>query len=163
MSKHDLILRTNPFIDVSARNEETVIFITISAWCKSLWIFQCNGFRKSLQIIQGDWIIESSFSKVSILFSHITQSVLLILLQGCFRKAGIQFKWYNVLCNEDGEYKTLKVFHPTPEHTVSYLQGRYEKWHMKNETKSISVGVTQVLVNSLFYRLTFIKSEFLRI
>ena len=28
-----------------SRNEEisTVIFITISAWCQSLWIFQCNG------------------------------------------------------------------------------------------------------------------------
>ena len=33
--------------------------------------------------------------------------------------------------------------------------------YMRNETKSISVRVTQFLVNSLFYTGTFIKSEFL--
>ena len=44
--------------------------------------------------------------------------MLLILLQGCFKKAGIQLKRSNILHNEDEEYLTLKVFHPTPEHTV---------------------------------------------
>ena len=69
-------------------------------------------------------MIENSFSKVSRLFPHITQIVLLVLLQGCFKKADIQFKRNNVLLNEDGECKTLKIFHPTPEHTPkshSYL------------------------------------------
>ena len=32
---------------------------------------------------------------------------------------------------------------------------------MRNETKSISVRVTQFLVDSIFYKWTFIKSEFL--
>ena len=32
------------------------------------------------------------------------QSVLLVLLQGCFKEADIQFKRSNVLRNEDGEY-----------------------------------------------------------
>ena len=41
----------------------TVIFITISAWCQSLWILQYNGFRKWLQILQPDWIKENCFSK----------------------------------------------------------------------------------------------------
>ena len=36
-------------------------------------------------------IIENSFLKVSRLFSHIVQSVPLVLLQACFKKAGIQF------------------------------------------------------------------------
>ena len=31
------------------------------------------------------------------------QSVLLVLLRGCFKKAGVQLKG-NVLCNEDEEY-----------------------------------------------------------
>ena len=48
--------------------------------------------------------MENSFSKVSRLFSHTTQSVLLILLQGWFKKAGIEFKRNNVLPNEDEEY-----------------------------------------------------------
>ena len=30
----------------SYKKECTVIFITISAWCQSSRIFQCNGFRK---------------------------------------------------------------------------------------------------------------------
>ena len=46
-------------------------------------------------------MIENSFSKVSRLLSHIAQSVLLLLLQGCFKKAGIQFKRNNVLRNKD--------------------------------------------------------------
>ena len=57
VSKHNLILRTNQFIDVRRKKwgeltilskSSTVIFITISAWCQSLWIFRCNGFRKWL-------------------------------------------------------------------------------------------------------------------
>ena len=57
MSKHDLILKTNQFIDVRCKkwgdltifpNSSTTIFITISAWGQSLWIFPCNGFRKWL-------------------------------------------------------------------------------------------------------------------
>ena len=32
------------------------------------------------------------------------QGVLLVLLQGCLKKAGIQFKCNNVLFNEDEEY-----------------------------------------------------------
>ena len=55
-------------------------------------------------------MVENNFSKVSRLFSHIVQSVLLVLLQGFFKKAGIQFKCNNVLRNEDKEYETLKVF-----------------------------------------------------
>ena len=63
--------------------------------------------------------MENSFSKVSRLFSHITQSVLLVLLQGCFKKVGIQFEHNNnVLPNEDKEYENLKAFHPAPEHTM---------------------------------------------
>ena len=54
-------------------------------------------------MLQRDWIVEISFSKVSGLFSHILQSVLL-LLQSCFKKAGIQFRRNNVLRNEDEEY-----------------------------------------------------------
>ena len=56
VSKHDLILTTNGFIDVRCKKwgdltiflKSTVIFITISASCQSLWIFQCSGFRKWL-------------------------------------------------------------------------------------------------------------------
>ena len=44
--------------------------------------------------------------------------MLVVLFQGGFKKAGIQFKRNNVLRNEDGEYLTLKVLHPTSEHTV---------------------------------------------
>ena len=55
-------------------------------------------------MLQRDWIIENNFSKVSRLFSQIVQSVLLVLLQGRFKKADIQFKPSNVLRNEDGEY-----------------------------------------------------------
>ena len=54
--------------------------------------------------MEGDWIIENSFSKVSRLFSHIAQSVVLVSLQGCFEKVDLQFKRYNVLRNEDEEY-----------------------------------------------------------
>ena len=46
------------------------------------------------------------------------QSVLLVLLQSWFKKAGIQLKRNNVLRNEDEKYQTLKVFHPALEHTV---------------------------------------------
>ena len=53
-------------------------------------------------MLQRDWIIENSFSKISRLFSHIAQSVLLLLLQGFFKKAEIQFKSNNVLRNENG-------------------------------------------------------------
>ena len=49
-------------------------------------------------------MVENNFSKVSRLFSHIVQSVLPVLLQGFFKKAGIQFKCNNVLRNEDKEY-----------------------------------------------------------
>ena len=49
-------------------------------------------------------MVENNFSKVSRLFSHIVRSVLLVLLQGLFKKAGIQFKCNNVLRNEDKEY-----------------------------------------------------------
>ena len=48
-------------------------------------------------------IEENSFSKCSRLFSHIMQSILLVLLEGCFKKAGIPFK-RNMLHNEDEEY-----------------------------------------------------------
>ena len=54
--------------------------------------------------MQRDWIIEKSCSKVSRLFSNTAQSVLLLLAQGCFKKADIQFKRNNVLLNDDGEY-----------------------------------------------------------
>ena len=37
-------------------------------------------------------------------FSHIEQSVLLVLLQRCLKKAGIQFNCNNVLSSKDGEY-----------------------------------------------------------
>ena len=60
----------------------------------------------------------NSFEKVSRLFPHIAQSMLLVLLQGCFKNDAIQFKRNKVLRNEDEEYQTLKVFHSTPEHTV---------------------------------------------
>ena len=59
--------------------------------------------------------MENSFSKVP-KFSHIEQSMLLVLLQGCFKKIDVQFK-RSVLRNDE-EYYTLKVFHPAPEHTV---------------------------------------------
>ena len=55
-------------------------------------------------MLQRDWIVEISFSKVSGLFSHILQSVFLLLLQSCFKKAGIQFRRNNMLRNEDEEY-----------------------------------------------------------
>ena len=73
LSKHNLILRTNQFIDVGARNKETKLFF------QTLPIFIT-------------------------IFSHITQSIILVLLQGCFKKASIQFKCNNVLCNENKEY-----------------------------------------------------------
>ena len=38
------------------------------------------------------------------LFSHIAQNVLLVLLQDCYEKAGIQFQRNNVLRSEDEEY-----------------------------------------------------------
>ena len=41
--------------------------------------------------------------------------------------------------------------------------GEIWKTTYRNETKSISVWVSQFLVNSLFYIWTFIKREFLRI
>ena len=44
--------------------------------------------------------------------------MLLVLLQGRFKKAGIQFERSNVLRNEDRKYWTSKVFHPTPEHAL---------------------------------------------
>ena len=46
----------------------------------------------------------TTFSKVSRLFSHIMQRVLLLLLQGCFKKARTQFKCNNVIDNEDKEH-----------------------------------------------------------
>ena len=49
-------------------------------------------------------MIENSFSKVSRLFSHIVQNVLLVLLLGCFKKTDIQFKRNNVFRNENEEY-----------------------------------------------------------
>ena len=69
----------------------------------------------SVMVSRND--VKNSFSKISILFSHIAQSVLLVSLRGCFKKADIQFKRTNVLHYENGEL-TLKVFHPAPEHTV---------------------------------------------
>ena len=45
--------------------------------------------------------MENSFSEVSRLFSHIGQSVLVLILQGCFKKVGIQFYLNNVLRNQD--------------------------------------------------------------
>ena len=44
--------------------------------------------------------MENSSSEVSRLFSHIEQSVLVLILQGYFKKVGIQF-YLNVLRNED--------------------------------------------------------------
>ena len=70
--------------------------------------------------MQPHWIIEHSFSKVFRLFSHVTHIVLLVLLQDCFKKVGIQFKRNTVLRDKDEEYWNLKVFHPTPEHTVKW-------------------------------------------
>ena len=97
VSKHDVVLRTSQFRDVRCKTWEdlsifsqssTVIFITISTWCQSLWIFQCNGFRKWLPT--ASWskktVKENSFSKGSRLFSHIMQSILLVLLEGCFKR-----------------------------------------------------------------------------
>ena len=63
-------------------------------------------------------MVENNFSKVSRLFSHIVRHVLLVLLQGFFKKAGIQFKCNNMLRNGNKEYQTLKVFHTTPEYIV---------------------------------------------
>ena len=65
--------------------KSTVIFITIIAWCKYSRIFQCNGFRKWLEILQLDWIIKNSFSNVSRLFPHFAQRVLLVLLQAVLK------------------------------------------------------------------------------
>ena len=67
-------------------------------------------------MLQHDWIIGNSLSKVSRFFPHIAQSVLLVFLQGYFKKTDIQFKCNNVLRNKDGEY--LEIFRPSPEHTV---------------------------------------------
>ena len=48
--------------------------------------------------------------------------MLLLILKGCFKKADIQFWLNNVLHNEDEESRTLKAFHPTPEHTdINYF------------------------------------------
>ena len=60
-------------------------------------------FQEMIVNTVTDQITECSFSKVS-KFSHIAQSMLLALLQGCFKKADIQFKCNNVLCNEVEEY-----------------------------------------------------------
>ena len=46
----------------------TVIFITISAWRQSFWIFQCNDLRKWPQMLERGSIIWNSFSKISRLF-----------------------------------------------------------------------------------------------
>ena len=43
------------------------------------------------------------------------------------------------------------------------IQVRHEKWHTWRMKQSVSVWVTQFLVNNLFYTWTFIKSEFFRI
>ena len=212
---------------------------------------------------------------VARLFSHITQRVLLVLLQGCFKKDGIQFKRNNVLRrihrrrilnfksispyfwaygeltkwmnsqaynNNDillfppqnwkklhrikcsGQFRISKrdtdcfehlhqentkpsvnesvshawIFLATsdflwflqsgweewwssnimeegcwcsppphfPEKSVFKLrpsEGRYEKYQMRNKTKSATVRVTQFLLSSLFYTWTFIKRKFFRI
>ena len=76
------------------------------------------------------------FSKV-LVFPHFIQSVLLVLLQGCFKKADIQFKHNDVLHNEDKsnegkEYETLKVFHPTPEHKVKSHPCLSNEWLHKH-------------------------------
>ena len=62
-----------------------------------------------MQILQCNWIIENSFSKVSILFSYIAQSILFVLLLVLLKKTGIQFKCNNVLRNEDKKYKILSI------------------------------------------------------
>ena len=61
--------------------ECTVIFITIGALCQSSYF--------SVMFSGNDC---NSFSKVSRLFSHIAQSVLHLMLQGCFKKAEVM-KW----------------------------------------------------------------------
>ena len=48
--------------------------------------------------------LQKQFLKSFKIISHITQSMLLVLLQGCFKKTGIPFKGNNVLRNEDEEY-----------------------------------------------------------
>ena len=63
------------------------------------------------------WITENSFPKVSRLFSHIMQSVLLEVLQGCFKKAGIQFTCNNVLRN--GRRRILN-FKSIPPYSWTY-------------------------------------------
>ena len=49
-------------------------------------------------------VIESCKTVFQRFFSHIMQSLLLVLLQGCFKKPGIQFKRKNMLLREDKEY-----------------------------------------------------------
>ena len=46
-------------------------------------------------------VIQRKIDKVSKLFSYIAKNLLRVLLQSCFKKAGIQFKRINVLRNED--------------------------------------------------------------
>ena len=122
VSKHDLILRINQFKDVRCKkwgdltivSKSTVIFVTISAWCQSLWIFQCNGFRNWLQILQPDRIIENSFSKVSRYFPILRKACFLYYLRAALKK--LAFNSSAIICYV---MKTKnKVFHPSPEHTV---------------------------------------------
>ena len=147
----------------------TVIFITISTWCQSLWIFQCNGFRKWLYILQRDWITQDSFSKVTRFFSHITQSVLLVFLQGYFKKAGIQFKRNKSIPPYSwiyGEVTPLfvkwKQIWEQPHQKICLDQLRVDKRdtdcfkHMHEESTKLSVNVSTshawiFLSTSVFY------------
>ena len=49
------------------------------------------------------------FSKVSSLFFHVAQRVLLVLLQGYFKKADVQFKCNNLLRNEDRKQNFISI------------------------------------------------------
>ena len=94
VSKHDFIFRTIQFIDMRCKKwgellttffflkSSTAIFITISVWCPSLWILQCNGFSKYCNLTEPNKTVFQRFQ--ARLFPHITQSVLVVLLQGCF-------------------------------------------------------------------------------
>ena len=99
----------------------TVIFVIISAWCQSLRVFQFNNFRKWLNTTT--WLNHrKQFFKVSRLFSHIMQSVLLVLLL-YFKKAGIQFK-HNGLKTKNINFESI----PPYSWTYSEVTPLFIKW-----------------------------------
>ena len=121
--KHDVVLRTNQFIDVRCKkwgnftifSKSTVIFTTINPWCKflnmSMWRFQ------EMTVNTATWLNHRKqfFKCFKIILPYYIKHASCI--QGCFKKAGIKFK-HSALCNEDEEYSTIKTFHLTSEHKV---------------------------------------------